>query len=44
MEPILGKSSPKIGFTQSLYDPCVFYRGKVIYLIYTDDSLLAAPT
>ena len=33
-----------IGFTQSKYDPCLFYRGKVIYLIYTDDSILAAPT
>ena len=40
----LVKRLRKIGFTQSLYDPCVFYRGKVIYLIYTDDSILVAPT
>ena len=33
-----------LGFTKSKYDPCLFYRGKVIYLIYTDDSILAAPT
>ena len=31
-------------FKKSEYDPCVFYRGKVLYLIYTDDSILAAPT
>jgi Reverse transcriptase (RNA-dependent DNA polymerase) len=32
-----------IGFVQSKYDECVFYRGKAMYLLYTDDSILAGP-
>ena len=31
------------GFTQSKVDPCVFYRGTVVYVLYTDDSILAGP-
>ena len=30
-------------FKQSNYDECVFYRGNTIYLLYTDDSILAGP-
>jgi hypothetical protein len=33
----------KVGFKQSEVDECVFYRGKVMYVLYTDDSLLAGP-
>jgi len=33
----------KVGFTQSKVDECLFYRGKAMYLLYTDDSLLAGP-
>jgi len=33
----------QIGFKQSMADPCVFYRGSCIYVIYTDDSILAGP-
>jgi hypothetical protein len=33
----------KVGFTQSKVDECVFYRGKVMYVLYTDDSILAGP-
>lgn len=32
-----------LGFTQSKVDECVFYRGTTIYLLYTDDSILAGP-
>ena len=32
-----------LGFTQSKVDECVFYRGKTLYVLYTDDSLLAGP-
>jgi Reverse transcriptase (RNA-dependent DNA polymerase) len=32
-----------VGFTQSAIDECVFYRGKSIYVLYTDDSILAGP-
>jgi len=33
----------KVGFKQSKVDECVFYRGKVMYVLYTDDSILAGP-
>ena len=31
------------GFVQSKVDECLFYRGRVIYALYTDDSILAGP-
>ena len=31
------------GFEQSKVDKCLFYRGKVIYAIYHDDSIVAGP-
>jgi hypothetical protein len=33
----------KVGFVQSKVDECVFYRGSVMYVLYTDDSILAGP-
>jgi hypothetical protein len=33
----------KVGFVQSKVDRCVFYRDKVMYVLYTDDSILAGP-
>ena len=33
----------KLGFKQSSVDKCLFYRGKTVYLLYTDDSILASP-
>ena len=33
-----------VGFRQSKYDPCILYKGKVIYILYTDDSIITAPT
>jgi hypothetical protein len=33
----------KLGFVQSKTDECIFYRGKTIYALYTDDSILAGP-
>ena len=32
-----------IGFVRSRFDECVFYRGKCMYVLYTDDSILAGP-
>ena len=32
-----------IGFKQSKIDECVFYKGKVMYALYTDDSILVGP-
>ena len=34
----------KMGFTKSQHDECVFYQGTVMYVLYTDDSILAGPT
>ena len=34
----------KAGFIQSKHDECLFYRGKVMYALYIDDSILGAPT
>ena len=31
-----------IGFQQSEHDECVLYRGKVIYVLYTDDTIITA--
>ena len=33
----------KVGFEQSKVDNCVFYKGQVMYVLYTDDSILAGP-
>jgi hypothetical protein len=32
-----------LGLQQSAVDECVFYRGSALYVLYTDDSLLAGP-
>lgn len=37
-------TSKKVGFVQSKVDECVFYRGSVMYVLYTDDSILAGPS
>jgi histone deacetylase 1/2 len=33
----------KIGFKPSNLDPCLFYRGNVIFLVYVDDGLFFSP-
>ena len=33
----------EVGFTQSKEDKCLFYHGQVMYVLYTDDSILAGP-
>ncbi len=32
-----------VGFKQSEHDECIFYKGKAVYALYTDDSILAGP-
>jgi len=32
----------KLGFVQSEVDECVYFRNGLIYLLYTDDSILAS--
>ena len=40
---LVEKLTTKVGFKQSKIDECVFYRGKTVYVLYTDDSILAGP-
>ena len=40
---LVDKLVNKLKFKQSEVDECVFYRGKTMYVLYTDDSLLAGP-
>jgi hypothetical protein len=39
----LVKKLAAAGFKRSAVDECVFYRGHCIYVLYTDDSILAGP-
>ena len=32
-----------VGFTKSKIDECVFYKGSTVYVLYTDDSIIAGP-
>ena len=32
-----------IGFTPSKFDPCLYYRGSVIFLVYIDDCIVFGP-
>ena len=32
------------GFTKSKVDDCIFYQGNIMYILYTDDSVLFGPT
>ena len=34
----------KVGFKQSIIDECVFYKEDMIYVLYTDDIILAGPS
>ena len=33
----------KVGSKQSKLDDCIFYMGNVVYILYTDDSILFGP-
>ncbi|GFH52929.1 hypothetical protein CTEN210_09405 [Chaetoceros tenuissimus] len=41
---LVKKLTQELGFTQSKIDECVFYRGRTMYVLYTDDSILAGPS
>ena len=34
----------KVGFKQSIIDECVFYKEDMIYVLYTDNNILAGPS
>jgi hypothetical protein len=40
---LVSKLVKDLGFKQSKWDECVFYRGKTLFVLYTDDSLFAGP-
>jgi Reverse transcriptase (RNA-dependent DNA polymerase) len=40
---LVRKLVTKLRFKQSKVNECVFYRGNVLYVLYTDDSLIAGP-
>jgi hypothetical protein len=33
----------RVGFEQSKVDECIFYKGEIVYILYTDDSIIAGP-
>ena len=33
----------QVGFQQSLYDNCLYYRGKLLFAIYVDNGIFASP-
>ena len=37
------KNLMKLGFKPSEHDECVFYYGKTIFIVYTDDTILLGP-
>ncbi len=40
---LVNKLTKEVGFVQSNVDKCVFCKGKMMYTLYTDDSILARP-
>jgi hypothetical protein len=40
---LVNKLVNELKVKQSEVDECVFYQGKTLYVLYTDDLLLAAP-
>ena len=38
---LVNELTKELKFTQSKVDECVFFRGQTIYILYTDDSILA---
>ena len=40
---LVNKLTKELKFVQSQTDECVFYRGTTMYVLYTDDSILAGP-
>ena len=41
---LVKKLVDEVGFVQSEIDECLFYKGGVIYALYTDDSIIAGPS
>ena len=39
----MDKGMRDIGFTPSAFDPCLYYRGSILFLIYIDDCIVFGP-
>ena len=39
----MDQSKRKIGFILSKFDPCVYYHGSVVFLVYVDDCIVFGP-
>ena len=39
----MDKGMKDIGFTPSAFDPCLYYRGSVLFLVYIDDCIVFGP-
>ena len=39
----MDKGMRDIGFTPSAFDPCLYYRGSVLFLVYIDDCIMFRP-
>ena len=39
----MDKGMRDIGFTPSKFDPCLYYRGSVLFLVYIDDCIVFGP-
>lgn len=40
---LVKKLIDEVGFVQSKVDECVFYKEDIVYVLYTDDSIIAGP-
>ena len=40
----MNQGTHEIGFTPSNFDPCLYYRGSVVFLVYIDDYIVFGPT
>ena len=37
------KGMRDIGFTPSKFDPCLYYQGPILFLVYIDDCIVFSP-
>ena len=40
---LIEELTKQVGFHQSKYDPCILWKGEVIIVIYTDDTIVTGP-
>jgi hypothetical protein len=40
----VNKGLTKLGFKVSAVDPCVYYHGRAVFMLYIDDGIFAGPS